>query len=105
MDRLNKAKEVKTTTYEVESRWFKDFYVDIQEDTKGFRAYLSHRLFGNKKFMFGATKGTPSEENFMDTLNSMIDIEIYKYIREDTHFEEEYRDIYGCCDCFCDEEE
>lgn len=101
--KLNKVKGYKTTTYEVESAYFKGFFVDIQETPDGIYAYLSHGGCGTKAFMFGAGKGSPAAETFMESLNCWIDEEIYKYLRENTHFEEDYREVYGWCDC--DEEE
>ena len=98
MDKLIKAKGYKTTTFEVESTYFTGFLVDIVESEEGVTAYLFHKNNPKKVAMFGACKGYPAYDNFKETVVEDIAYQVYKYIRENTHFEEEYQEWDAPCE-------
>lgn len=80
---MRQLKSYKTTTFADG-----DFRIDIVEKKSEYEAWLYHKDYGVKNFMFGSGKQIETFDSFVDLVEA--NLATYKRIYKDEHFETVY---------------
>lgn len=81
-----KKSNIKTITFEVNNE--PGFFVDIVEDKVEYGAWLYHKDYGIKQFMFGSIKNQhPNIDDFIDMVEANLDNQDYVNGYKDDYFD------------------
>lgn len=91
---IDKTKEIKTTTYAINSDIYKDFYVDIVDDGEKREAWIWHKGYGVKSMDFGSSKDQDTLESFLEVVKANAEESIEFFLMEMKEREEFFEQKY-----------